>query len=491
MLQISFSTQTQPTGGALAILVPEGDARSAVFHAVDKATHGALSRSAEADGFKGKDGTSCVVLAPSAQFERVVLVGLGKPADVDAWGAEKAGGLAASLLSRAPAAALAVGDLSGELAAHVALGAVLGAYHFGLYQKTAAEEDKKHRLADLAVLGEHASVSEALWPSLQAVARGVVLTRDLVSEPANVLTPAEFAERATTLRAHGLEVEVMDRAAMTTLGFGALLGVAQGSANEPRMVVMRWNGGKEGEAPLAFVGKGVTFDSGGISIKPAAGMEDMKWDMAGAATVTGLMTTLALRKAAVNAVGLVGLVENMVSGTAQRPGAVVRSASGQTIEVLNTDAEGRLVLADVLWYARDRFAPRLMVDLATLTGAIIVGLGHEYAGLFSNDDALAVGLADAGAFTGEKLWRMPMGKEYDALLKSDIADMQNISGGRAGGSITAAQFLKRFVGETPWAHLDIAGVAWASKAKNGQPKGATGFGVRLLDRFVRNGFEQG
>ncbi len=489
MLQISFSTQAQPTGGALAILVPEGDAQSAFFQAMDKATHGALSRGAKADGFTGKDGTSCVVLAPSDSFERVVLVGVGKPGDVDAWGAEKAGGLAASLLGRAPKAALAMGDLSGELAAHAALGAVLGAYHFGLYQ-TKGEDDKKHVLAELSVLGDHSAVSEELWPSLQAVARGVLLTRDLVSEPANVLTPAEFAERATTLRAYGLEVEVLDRAAMAKLGFGALLGVAQGSANEPRTVVMRWNGGKEGDAPLAFIGKGVTFDSGGISIKPAAGMEDMKWDMAGAATVTGLMASLALRKAEINAVGLVGLVENMVSGTAQRPGDVVRSASGQTIEVLNTDAEGRLVLADVLWYARDRFAPRLMVDLATLTGAIIVGLGHEYAGLFSNDDALAVGLSDAGAFTGEKLWRMPMAKEYDVLLKSDIADMKNISGGRAGGSITAAQFLKRFVGETPWAHLDIAGVAWASKAKNGQPKGATGFGVRLLDRFVRNGFEQ-
>ncbi|MFH7810941.1 MULTISPECIES: leucyl aminopeptidase [Acetobacter] len=490
MLQIAFSTQVEPTVGALAILVPEGDAYPTVFQTFDAATQGALSRAAKAEGFKGKDGTSCVVLAPSDSFERIVLVGIGKAGDVDAWVAEKAGGLAASLLARAPEAAVAVGDFSGALAAHVALGAVLGAYHFGLYQ-TKKEDDKKHVLAELSVLGAHVGAAEDLWPSLQAVARGVVLTRDLVSEPANVLNPVEFAERATTLRAHGLEVEVLDVAAMTELGFGALLGVAQGSANEPRTVVMRWNGGKEGDAPVAFIGKGVTFDSGGISIKPAAGMEDMKWDMAGAATVTGLMASLALRKAPVNAVGVVGLVENMVSGTAQRPGDVVRSASGQTIEVLNTDAEGRLVLADVLWYARDRFAPRLMVDLATLTGAIIVGLGHEYAGLFSNDDDLAVGLADAGAFTGEKLWRMPLGKEYDALLKSDIADMQNISGGRAGGSITAAQFLKRFVGETPWAHLDIAGVAWASKAKNGQPKGATGFGVRLLDRFVRNGFEQG
>lgn len=489
MLQISFSTQVESTAGALAILVPEGDAHPTVFQNFDAATQGALSRAAKAEGFKGKDGTSCVVLAPSDSFERIVLVGIGKAGDVDAWVAEKAGGLAASLLARAPKAAVAVGDLSGALAAHVALGAVLGAYHFGLYQ-TKKEDDKKHQLAELSVLGAHVGAAEELWPSLQAVARGVVLTRDLVSEPANVLNPVEFAERATTLRAHGLEVEVLDVAAMTELGFGALLGVAQGSANEPRTVVMRWNGGKEGDAPVAFIGKGVTFDSGGISIKPAAGMEDMKWDMPVPQRSPGLWPRLRCARPRLMpwvlwAGGKHGVRHGPASGGcgAQRLWPDNRGAQYR--------CEGRLVLADVLWYARDRFAPRLMVDLATLTGAIIVGLGHEYAGLFSNDDDLAVGLADAGAFTGEKLWRMPLGKEYDALLKSDIADMQNISGGRAGGSITAAQFLKRFVGETPWAHLDIAGVAWASKAKNGQPKGATGFGVRLLDRFVRNGFEQG
>ncbi|GBR58834.1 leucyl/cytosol aminopeptidase [Acetobacter senegalensis DSM 18889] len=489
MLQIKFSSASLPAGGALAILVPEGEKRSAIFQQADKATNGALTRATKADDFTGKEGTACVVLAPSDAFERVVLIGIGKLEAVDAWAAEKAGGAAASRLGRDEQATLAVGDLSGVLAAHAALGAVLGAYHFGLYHG-APEASKNHRLAELSVLTDHVDGAEEAWPSLSAVARGVMLTRDLVTEPANVLNPVEFAERATTLKSLGLEVEVLDRAAMEKLGFGALLGVAQGSANEPRTVILRWNGAaNKDEAPLAFIGKGVTFDSGGISIKPAAGMEDMKWDMAGAATVTGLLTALAGRKAKVNAVGVVGLVENMVSGTAQRPGDVVRSASGQTIEVLNTDAEGRLVLADILWYARERFAPQIMVDLATLTGAIIISLGHEYAGLFSNNDQLAAGLADAGAFAGEKLWRMPMGKEYDALLKSDIADMKNISGGRAGGSITAAQFLKRFVGETPWAHLDIAGVAWASKAQNGQPKGATGFGVRLLDRFVRDGYE--
>jgi len=275
---------------------------------------------------------------------------------------------------------------------------------------------------------------------------------------------------------------------MLKMGFGALMGVAQGSANPARMVIMSWNGGAAGEKPLAFIGKGVTFDTGGISIKPAAGMEDMKWDMAGAGAVTGLMAALAGRKAKVNAVGLVGLVENMPGGNAQRPGDVVTSYSGQTIEVLNTDAEGRLVLADVLWYCQEKFDPRFMIDLATLTGAMIVALGHEHAGVFSNDDDLAAKLLASGLSSGEKLWRLPMGPDYDKQLKSDIADMKNITG-RPGGSITAAQFLARFINGKPWAHLDIAGTAWFTKDATTVPKGASGFGVRLLDRLVAEHFE--
>jgi len=281
---------------------------------------------------------------------------------------------------------------------------------------------------------------------------------------------------------------VLGPAEMAELGFGALLGVAQGSKNEARTVIMKWNGGTPGDKPVAFIGKGVTFDTGGISIKPAAGMEDMKWDMAGAGAVAGLMSALAGRKARINAVGLVGLVENMPGGNAQRPGDVVRSYSGQTIEVLNTDAEGRLVLADVIWYAQEKFEPRFMVDLATLTGAIIIALGHEHAGLFSNDDELSAKLLAAGTASGEKLWRLPMGKEYDKQIKSDIADMKNI-GGRPGGSITAAQFIARFVNDKPWAHLDIAGTAWTTKDLATTPKGATGFGVRLLDQLVAANFE--
>jgi len=302
-----------------------------------------------------------------------------------------------------------------------------------------------------------------------------------------------MADRCRKLVDLGIKVEIMGPKEMAKLGFGALLGVSQGSANEPRMVIMHWNGAsgsarKAKDKPLAFVGKGVTFDTGGISIKPAGGMEDMKWDMAGAGTVVGLMAALAGRKAKVDAIGLVGLVENMPSATAQRPGDVVTSYSGQTIEVINTDAEGRLVLADVMWYAQQKFDPKFIIDLATLTGAIIIGLGHEYAGMFSNDDALAQRLFDAGKETNERVWRMPLDEAYDKQIRSDIADMKNV-GGRPGGSITAAQFIQRFVTSRPWAHLDIAGMAWSSKDSPITPKGATAFGVRLLDRLVSTYYE--
>ncbi len=393
-------------------------------------------------------------------------------------------------LAREQTAALAADGLEGSHAAHAALGAVLRSYRFDLY-RTKQKPDEKPKLSALTVLTSDRAGAEAAWPALHATAHGIFVTRDLVSEPANILNPPEFARRIEKLSELGLQIEVFGQDELEKLGFGSLLGVSQGSAQPPRMVVMQWHGAKktfDEEKPVAFIGKGVTFDTGGISIKPAAGMEDMKWDMGGAGTVTGLMATLAGRKAKVNAVGLVGLVENMPSGTAQRPGDVVRSYSGQTIEVLNTDAEGRLVLADVLWYAQEKFDPRCMVDLATLTGAIIVALGHEHAGLFSNDDELATRLMSAGTAVGEKLWRMPMGREYDKLLKSDIADMKNITG-RPGSSITAAQFLARFVNEKKWAHIDIAGTAWATKDSAVIPKGATAFGVRLLDRLVAEHFE--
>jgi leucyl aminopeptidase len=317
----------------------------------------------------------------------------------------------------------------------------------------------------------------------------VVFTRDLVSEPANVIYPETLVQQARSLTKLGVKVEALGVAEMKKLGMGALLGVAQGSVHPGRTVIMRWNGGKRGDQPVAFVGKGVTFDTGGISIKPAAGMEEMKWDMGGAGAVIGAMHALAARKAKANVVGIAGLVENMPSGTAQRPGDVVKSMSGQTIEVINTDAEGRLVLADALWYCRDRFKPQAMIDLATLTGAIMVSLGREHAGLFSNNDALAERLLAAGKAVTEPLWRMPLGEAYDKIINSDIADMKNV-GNRWGGSITAAQFLQRFVKDTPWAHLDIAGMAWSEKDTAVVPKGATAYGVRLLDRFVADNYEE-
>ncbi|HYZ42912.1 MAG TPA: leucyl aminopeptidase, partial [Stellaceae bacterium] len=341
-----------------------------------------------------------------------------------------------------------------------------------------------------------AAEAQRAYRPLQDTADAVFSTRDLVSEPANVLYPETLAAEAEKLAELGVKVEVIDERKMRELGMNALLAVGQGSVRPPRLVVMEWHGAKAGantEAgrPLAFVGKGVTFDTGGISIKPAAGMADMKWDMAGSAVVIGLLRLLASRKAKVNAVGVVGLVENMPSGSAQRPGDIVTSMSGQTIEVLNTDAEGRLVLADALWYCQDRFKPRLMIDLATLTGAVIVALGHHRAGLFANNDELADRLIEAGRAVGEQIWRLPLDESYDREIDSDAADVKNIASGRAAGSIIGAQFVQRFVNDVPWAHLDIAGMAWSSKDAPTVPKGATAFGLRLLDRFVIQHYEEG
>jgi leucyl aminopeptidase len=491
MLEIAFAKPALPKSGALVLLVCEGEVPSGLWQQADEATGGAIARSFTAAEFKGGKGKTCVVLAPGAGLSRVVAVGLGKPAELTSRGLNGAGGHAAAALSREPAAAIATGTLEPTQAAEVALGAVLRSYRFDKY-RTKEKAEEKPKLAKVTLLTSEPLQAKSAWEPLQGVAKGVFLTRDLVSEPPNVLTPAEMADRCKKLTELGLKVEVLGPREMGRLGFGALLGVAQGSANEPRMVVMQWlgasNGRKAKNNPVAFIGKGVTFDTGGISIKPAGGMEDMKWDMAGAGTVIGLMAALAGRKAKIDAVGLVGLVENMPSGTAQRPGDVVKSYSGQTIEVINTDAEGRLVLADVIAYCQQKFDPRFMVDLATLTGAIIVALGHEYAGMFSNDDALAQRLSTAGQATGEKVWRMPLDEAYDRLIRSDIADMKNI-GGRPAGSISAAQFIKRFVNDKPWAHLDIAGVAWSTKDAPCVPKGATAFGVRLLNQLVAEHYE--
>jgi leucyl aminopeptidase len=402
-------------------------------------------------------------------------------------------------MGKVPAAASAatiVADFPGdgsksEQAADVALGVHLRGYSFDLYKtkRKEGEETAKEVSVTIGVAGGVSSTEKA-WAARRGIADGVTFARNLVNEPANVLYPEEFARRVVDdLEDLDVEVEVLDVEAMRELGMNALLGVGQGSVRESRCVIMRWNGGKKDAEPVAFIGKGVCFDTGGISIKPAASMEDMKGDMAGAACVVGLMHALAARKAKVNAIGAIGLVENMPDGRAQRPGDIVKTMSGQTIEVINTDAEGRLVLADVLHYVNTRFKPKFMVDLATLTGAIIVALGHEHAGLFCNDDKLADRLLKSGKATGERLWRMPLGPEYDKKIDSKFADMKNV-GGRDAGSITAAQLLQRFVDKTPWAHLDIAGTGMGSPQTDINKSWASGFGVRLLEHLVAEHYEK-
>jgi leucyl aminopeptidase len=498
-MKVSFSKVEMPSGGAIAVGVFEERKLTPTAAQLDKQTKGAIERALAASRFKGKPDDLLSVLAPAGlEASRIVLVGLGKPGALDAVGAQALGGRLAAALANTgeTAAALAIDDSdehklpATEIAANAAYGARLRSYRFDKY-RTTEKPEAKPSLKKLTVMCSDPNAAKKVYDPLQKVADGVFVTRDLVSEPSNVIYPETLAREAQKLSELGVKVEVLGEKKMRELGMGALLGVGQGSERESQLVVMQWEGAPNArsKAPVAFVGKGVTFDTGGISIKPAAGMEDMKWDMAGAGAVIGLMHALAARKARVNAVGITGLVENMPSGTAQRPGDVVKSMSGQTIEVINTDAEGRLVLADALWYCRDRFKPQAMIDLATLTGAIMVSLGREHAGLFSNNDALAERLLAAGKTVGEPLWRMPLGEAYDKLINSDIADMKNI-GNRYGGSITAAQFLKRFVKDTPWAHLDIAGMAWAEKDSAVVPKGATAFGVRLLDRFVAENYEE-
>jgi leucyl aminopeptidase len=430
------------------------------------------------------------------QVARLVVIGAGKTAGLEQKDMLKLGGLAMGKLPRAAREAMVFAELPGRArkadeSAELALGVVLRAYVFDRYKTKRKDDEKLPEKRSMTVaVGDVAAVRKA-YAAREAIAGGVLMARDLVNEPANVLYPEEFARRAQALKKTGVVVEVLDVKAMKKLGMNALLGVGQGSARDSRIVVMRWNGGKAGEAPVAFIGKGVCFDTGGISIKPAGSMEDMKGDMAGAACVTGLMQALSRRKARVNAVGVIGLVENMPDGNAQRPGDIVTSMSGQTIEIINTDAEGRLVLADAIWYTAKRFKPKFMVDLATLTGAIIVALGQEYAGMFANDDRLAERLTKAGELTGEKVWRMPLAPEYDKMIDSKFADVKNTGGSRWGGAITAAQFIQRFVADkTPWAHLDIAGTGFDSRQTDTNKSWGSGWGVRLLDRLVADYYER-
>ena len=482
-MKISFAA-TRPAGDYALVIPSSGDARPALA-SLGQAT-GSVEAAIKRQRFDGDAGSVVEHVLNGDQPHRLLVVGTGAGAPAEA--AEKLGGAAVArlLLSGENHAVI---DLSGldyddDAAARVALAAALRGWRYDRY-KTRLKEKQKPTLRKVTVVGGGEGAAK-LWESrYSAVFEGVSLTRELVTEPANIIYPQSFVERVlASIDGSGLEVQVLDGAAMAELGMGALLGVAQGSVRDPRMLVLRWNGGAKGTAPLALLGKGVTFDTGGISIKPAANMEAMKWDMGGAGAVAGAMKTIALRKAQANVIGVCGLVENMPDGNAQRPGDVVTTMSGQTVEVINTDAEGRLVLCDLMTWTQRTAKPALMIDLATLTGAMVISLGHEFAGLFANDDKLAEQLIAAGLKSSDKLWRQPLGDAYDRLIDSQIADMKNV-GPREGGSITAAQFLQRFVDDgVKWAHLDIAGMAWSDKPKPTYDKGATGFGVRLLDEFV-------
>jgi leucyl aminopeptidase len=492
-LAISFA-KSAPLKSALAIqLKLAGDQPASGLAEADPQGIGA--RAAGISKFTGKAMTTLDVLAPhGSAADRLLVIGLGEPDALVAYDWLRAGGTAAAGLKSMNKAVIFLDvpglDVTPQQAADFALGMLLRAYSFDTYKsaKKKDNDDKEPKAVSVTIVtADHAAAKKA-FAGAGAIAGGVNLARDLVNLPPNVLGPVEFADKARELEALGIEVEVLTEKEMKKLGMGALLGVAQGSVRPPRLAVMHWKGGKAKDKPIAFVGKGVVFDTGGISIKPGAGMEDMKGDMGGAAAVTGLMHTLASRKAKVNAIGVIGLVENMPDGNAQRPGDIVTSMSGQTIEIINTDAEGRLVLGDALFYTKERFKPLFMIDLATLTGAVVVALGNIHAGLFSNDDALAGRLTEAGDVTSERLWRMPLAKEYDKIIDSRFADMKN-SGGRQAGSITAAQFLKRFVGETPWAHLDIAATALNSPQNEINQSWASGYGVRLLDELVRANYE--
>ncbi len=499
-MKISFAGLGVPDRGAYAVAIAEGKVLSKSASDLDKAHKGLVKKAIAASRFTGKRHQFLTILAPSGMgVDRIVLMGVGKPAELTAFQAEALGGNLYAYLAKTSDRDVfvsldAVSGMKFDAAKFAALfanGARLRSYRFDKY-RTKQKPDDKPSVERLIVQCAKAAAAKAAYAKMESVSDGVVFTRDLVNEPPNVIYPQSFADQLRQLGKLGVKIEVLDEKQIQKLGMGALWGVAQGSAFMPRVVLMRWDGGKKNEksGPIALVGKGVTFDTGGISIKPSQGMEDMKWDMAGAGAVAGAMMALAKRKAKANVIGAVGLVENMPSGTAQRPSDIVKSLSGQTIEVLNTDAEGRLVLADVVWHVQEKFKPRLIVDLATLTGAIVVALGSEYAGLFSNNDGLASKLAKAGEGVGELLWRMPLCEGYDRDIDGFQADVKNIGSGRGAGSCTAAHFIKRFIKDgVDWAHLDIAGTAWAAKDNGPTPKGASAFGVRLLDRFIADNFE--
>jgi leucyl aminopeptidase len=488
-MDIRFTAQIEASADTIAYPVRKGAVGA--LASVPGGARGTLLAGAAAQArFDGAAGSLVETAAvEDGRLLRLMLVGVGEGSVADT---ERAGAAIVARLQTSGVGSVTVDSRTLDTATEVQLvafatGAQLRSWRHDAY-RTRMTEAQRISLTALTIVSPLGDIG-AVFARDRAVAAGVALTQDLVAEPGNVIYPESFVERCRHLSALGVEIDVLDEKAMQALGMGALLGVAQGSVRPPRLLVMRWNGGKSGDKPVVFIGKGVTFDTGGISLKPGPGMEMMKWDMGGAGAVAGAMKALAGRGAKANVVGICGLVENMPDGNAQRPGDIVTSMSGQTIEVLNTDAEGRLVLCDCITWAQDSFDPEVIVDLATLTGAMVIALGHEYAGMFANDDDLAAALTRAGQASGNPVWRFPLSPAYDKLIDSPIADMKNI-GPREAGSITAAQFLKRFVKDgVKWAHLDIAGMAWADKDGPVWGKGATGYGVRLLDRFVADNFE--
>lgn len=487
-----------PKSGTAVFLIDESLKLSSLLEKLNKNKE--ITKAIKVSSFfKGKKGQCLTIIPTNSTLDRIILLGVGAANEVNANNLMAVGGkltMHANCLELEAVSLVVELNASwkvtyAELLHNLSLGIKLRNYRFNKYFVN-KKSDHKVSLNKVNLLHSYSKAKEALKEA-QMVADGVFLTRDLVSTPPNILYPQTFAEECAKLKKLGLKVTVLKEKELKKLGMNALLGVGKGSEKESHLVVMEWHGHPKGkkQKPLAFIGKGVTFDSGGISIKPAAGMADMKYDMAGAGAVTGLMKTLASRKAKVNAIGVIGLVENMPSGTAQRPSDVVVSMSGQTIEIDNTDAEGRLVLADALWYTQSKFKPEFMINLATLTGAIVIALGENiYAGLFSNNEQLAEKLLKSAENSGEGLWKMPLKESYDKLINSEIADVKNTGNGKGGGSVTAAQFLQRFVNKTPWAHLDIAGMAWDKNGSDICAKGATGFGVRLLNQFVHDHFEQ-
>ena len=497
-IEIEFVDQQTPKEGTLVLFSAQKKKFGSQLKKLDKQCGGQLSNAMEVSSFNGAQNESVEILAPSGlQLSKIIVMGLGDKMSNEPRDALDLGGRLSVIVKNDPKQIVTVLTenigkdhiFAPEIVASIATGFLMRRYEFTKYKSQGKEKPSKGVLKTVAFACREAAQCLKSFQTTDAVRAGVFTARDLVNEPGNILGPVEFALQARELESLGVHVTILDEAEMAAKGMNALLAVGQGSERPSRLAVMVWSGAKNTkDKPLAIVGKGVSFDSGGISIKPSTGMEDMKGDMGGAACVTGLMRTLALRKAKANVVGVIGLTENMPDGKAQRPGDVVTSMSGQTIEVINTDAEGRLVLADALTYTIETYKPKAIIDLATLTGAILVALGKEYAGLFSNNDRLANNLLKAGTKTGEKLWRMPLGKTYDKLIDSRIADMKN-TGGRLAGSTTAAQFLKRYIGDVPWAHLDIAGTAMASPKSDINTSWGSGFGVQLLNEFISENYE--